>query len=105
MVPLALVPMLLVWVTPAWRDVPWILGLALFNTLGGLFHARAVSATDARVVQPFSFLRLIWSVVVGYLMFAELPGIWIWVGASIIFSSSYYILYTEAGRNTKGPGY
>lgn len=100
MVPLALVPMLFVWVTPAWQDVPWILGLALCNTVGGLFHARAISATDARVVQPFSFLRLIWAVVVGYLMFAELPGIWIWVGATIIFSSSYTILYSETGRRS-----
>ena len=104
MLPLALVPTLFVWVTPTWQDAPWIVGLALSNTLGGLFHARAVSATDARVVQPFTFLRLIWSVGVGYVMFVEFPGIWIWVGATIIFSSSYYILYIEAGRKAAERG-
>ncbi len=96
--PLALAPTLFVWVTPAWQDVPWILTMALSNALGGLFHARAIAAADARVVQPFTFLRLIWAAGVGYVLFAELPGIWIWVGASIIFASSYYILYSEAGR-------
>lgn len=93
--PVALVPALLVWHTPAWPDVPWILAMCLFQTLAGLFHARSVQAADARVVQPFNFLRLPVSVVIAYYLFAELPSHWTWLGATLIFASSYYVLYRE----------
>lgn len=100
--PLALAPTLFVWVTPSWADAPWVAAMALTSALGGLFHANGVAATDARVVQPFSFLRVIWSAGIGYLMFAELPGVWVWAGATIIFASSYYILYAETRRKEEG---
>ncbi len=93
--PLALVPALLVWNDPAWADVLLILALGTLQLLSGLFHARSVSAADARVVQPFNFLRLPFSVVVAWFLFAELPSHWTWLGASLIFASSYYVLYRE----------
>jgi len=98
--PLALVPALLVWKDPAWADMPWILALGGIQLLSGLFHARAVSAADARVVQPFNFLRLPFSVVVAWFLFAELPSHWTWLGAGLIFASSYYVLYRE-GRTRR----
>ena len=101
MLPLAFVPAAFVWITPEWRDVPWIIAFGVANTLGGLFQARGVSGADARVVQPFTFLRLPWAAVVGYWLFAELPGIWTWLGAAVIFGSSYYIFYAEAGRKAR----
>lgn len=94
--PLALVPALLVWQDLAWADVPLILALGGLQLLSGLFHARSVSAADARVVQPFNFLRLPFSVVVAWFLFAELPSHWTWLGAGLIFASSYYVLYRES---------
>jgi drug/metabolite transporter (DMT)-like permease len=100
--PIALVPSLFVWRTPEWSDIPWIVAMGLFQTLAGLFHARSVQAADARVVQPFNFLRLPASVLFAYLLFAELPSPWTWLGAGLIFASSYYVLYRESGsRNRK----
>jgi len=98
--PIALVPGLFVWRTPEWAEVPWIIAMCICQTLAGLFHARSVQAADARVVQPFNFLRLPVSVIFAYYLFAELPSIWTWVGATLIFASSYYVLYREAGSRT-----
>jgi drug/metabolite transporter (DMT)-like permease len=103
--PLAFVPTPFVWKTPGWEDVPWILALGAFQTLGGLCHARSVHAADARVVQPFNFLRLPVSVLVAWFLFAELPSPWTWLGAALIFASSYYVLYREsAARRKKAQG-
>ena len=98
--PIALVPSLFVWRTPEWAEVPWIFAMCIFQTLAGLFHARSVQAADARVVQPFNFLRLPVSVIFAYYLFAELPSAWTWLGATLIFASSYYVLYREAGSRT-----
>ncbi len=99
--PISLIPALLVWVTPNWTDALWMLALGVFQVLGGLFHARSVNAADARIVQPFNFLRLPCSVLVAYLMFSELPSPWTWLGAGMIFASSYYVLLREAGKKVR----
>ena len=75
--------------------------MGLFQTLAGLFHARSVQAADARIVQPFNFLRLPASVLFAYILFAELPSPWIWLGAGLIFASSYYVLYRESGSRSR----
>ena len=101
MLPLALIPTFFVWNMPDWKDIPWILALGLCYLLAGLFHARSVQAADARVVQPFNFLRLPVSVIIAFWLFAELPSAWTWLGAALIFAATYYSLYSETARKRK----
>jgi drug/metabolite transporter (DMT)-like permease len=42
------------------------------------------------------FARLIWAAVLGWLVFAEVPDTWTWIGGGIIFASTAYIAYREA---------
>lgn len=105
--PLALGPALFVWVTPDWSDLPLIFALGALQLLAGLCHAYSVRAADARVVQPFNFVRLPASVLIAFVLFAELPSPWTWLGAGMIFASSYYVLYREAAKKeavTDGEG-
>jgi len=96
--PLALVPALFVWKTPSWSDLPLIFALGTLQLLAGLFHAYSVRAADARVVQPFNFVRLPASVLIAFILFSELPSPWTWLGATLIFASSYYVLYKEGAK-------
>lgn len=96
MMPLAFVPMLFVWVTPTWQQAPWILGVGIAGSMGGYCFTRAVASADARVVQPFQFSRMIFATAVGYLMFAEFPDIWTWVGSAVIFAASYVLVLRES---------
>jgi len=95
MMPLAFVPMLFVWVTPTAGQWLWILAIGVTGATGGYCFTRAVSSADARVVQPFQFSRMIFATALGFLMFAELPDLWTWVGAGVIFTASYYVLLRE----------
>ena len=71
--------------------------------MGVLFMGAQVCLTfsireaDARIVQSINFLRLPWAVIVGWVLFAELPDIWTWVGAVIIFSGAYDVIRRETG--------
>lgn len=96
MLPLALLPLLFDWRWPGLDSIPWIIALGVFTTLGQWALARAISSADARVVWPFDFLRLPFTVVIGYVMFSQLPGPWTWVGAVLIFGSAYYVIRREA---------
>ena len=98
LLPLSAVPTMFAWTTPEWRHLPWILVLGDVTTLAQIALARAIAAADARVVWPFDFLRLPFTVVAGYLMFGEMPGLWTWVGAAIIFAAAYAVIRRETRR-------
>ena len=57
--------------------------------------AFSIREADARIVHSIYLLRLPWSVIVGWVHFAELPDIWTWVGAAIIFAGTYDVLRRE----------
>ena len=83
---LSIVPATLNWVTPGWEHVPHIIIMGIMFMLAMVCLTFSIREADARIVQSINFLRLPWSVVVGWIMFAELPDIWTWVGAIIILS-------------------
>ncbi len=95
MMPLAFVPMLFVWVTPSWSQAPWLLAIGITMSMGGYSFTRSVASADARIVQPFQFSRMIFATAIGFLMFAELPDVWTWIGAAVIFAASYYVVLHE----------
>ena len=45
---------------------------------------------------PFDFTRLPISALLAYLLFAEIPTIWTWIGGAVIFASTFYIARREA---------
>ena len=52
--------------------------------------------SDATFVMPLQFTQLIWLSIIGYAIFAEIPNMWTWAGAFIIFLAVIYITYREA---------
>lgn len=101
MLPLTFVAALFVWKWPAWHDLFPMFALGFLYTGAQYAIAKAIAAADARVVQPFDFLRLPFAALIGYLLFRELPDGWTWAGAAIIFLASSYALRTEAKNRPK----
>lgn len=87
-----LIPTIWLWVTPTWEQLIWMMLLGV--TSAGLQRSfnRGMAATDATFALPFNFSRLLWAALLGWLVFAEFPDVWTWVGGSIIFVASVYLL-------------
>jgi len=95
------IPAYFVWRTPT-VDELIILGLLAAIGSGGNFcMIRALAIGEATAVTPFDYTRLIFSGILGFLFFAEVPNIWMVVGAGIIVASSLYIIQREAGLGKK----
>lgn len=94
--PMSLVPALFVWQWPSW----YVLGLCAFvGFTGAVAHVaftRAYALVDASSVMPFDYMRLPFSAALAYLLYAELPDLWTWVGAGVIAASAIYIGNREA---------
>lgn len=89
------------WVTP---HVPahWAV-FCLMGLAGGIGHLcliRSFRAAPASAVVPFTYAGLIWSTLYGYFVFAELPGIWTYLGAGLIIAAGLYIFHRERRLQT-----
>jgi len=57
---------------------------------------KAFEYGEASLVAPFDYGQLIGAALLGYVIFAEQPDLWTWVGAAIIVASGIYIARREA---------
>jgi drug/metabolite transporter (DMT)-like permease len=93
----AIVP--LVWVTP--RSAATFALMLSMGVTGGLGHyaiARAYLWAPASVVSPFNYVQLLGAATTGYLIFGEVPGAALWLGALLIVGSGLFIAFTETRR-------
>ena len=63
--------------------------------IGHVTLARAYKLADASFVAGVDYARLPFAMLFGWILFGELSDIWTWVGASIIFGSSFYVIRRE----------
>ena len=93
--PLTFIPSLWVWQWPSFYTWVYLWCLALSGTIGHLCFTRAFSLVDINTLQPLEFIKLPFSVILAWIIFAEWPNLWTWVGGAIIFSSTVYITRRE----------
>ena len=94
--PLALIPSLWVWQWPDLLTWGFLWGMALSGTIAHLCLTRALSLVEITALQPLEFIKLPFAVILAWVIFAEWPGIWTFVGGAVIFSSTAYITRREA---------
>ena len=72
------------WVNPSIDDLILLFGVAILGTLGHYFMTMALSLAPLSVTQPVIFFQLIWSTLIGLLLFGESVDIFILIGGSFI---------------------
>lgn len=94
-VPIAVPGALLTWTAPGWHHAPILLLLGVFTMASQFCMARAFSAADTSVVLPAHYLQMPFAAGLAFLLLAEVPSVWVWVGAAIIAASAYYTALRE----------
>ena len=89
-------PALLVWRTPTLTELGWLFVTAILATAGHYTFTRAMQAVELTVLQPFSFLQLVWATLLGFYAFSEVPDVWTLTGGAIIVASVTYMAHREA---------
>jgi drug/metabolite transporter (DMT)-like permease len=80
------------WKTPDnWRDVALMVSLGISGGFGHYCVARAFSYAPANLIAPLNYTQMIGSVVVGYLMFAEIPDFYTWLGSAVIIAAGLLV--------------
>jgi len=94
------------WVPPTPAELGWLFCVAGFATAGHYTMTRAFAAAPMSVTQPVTFLQLVWSVLIGWLVFAERVDGWVIVGGGLILAAVSFITWREAvlKRRVTPPG-
>ena len=95
MIPLSAIAASFYWVLPSLNDLLILAVIGIAGTGAQMLLAQALKEEDTGIIMPFDFLKLIWAVLIGYLVFSEIPAINVWIGGIIIFSSTLYVAYRE----------
>jgi drug/metabolite transporter (DMT)-like permease len=83
------------WTTPT--AAHWLMFL-IIGTMGAAAHffmIQAFSRAQASLLAPFNYSKLIWVLILGYLVFDDLPGLDTLVGSTVIAVAGLYVLYRE----------
>jgi drug/metabolite transporter (DMT)-like permease len=98
-VPLALVD----WQTPEiWQ---WgLLGLAaVFGTVGHFMLTEAHRRAPASLLAPFVYTQIVPMIVIGFLVFGDVPDGWTLAGGLVVIASGLYVLYRERRALARQP--
>ena len=90
------------WMTPSPRD---FLLLSLLGVAAMVAHVcvnRSLQLASASVVAPFQYTLIVWAVVLGYLVFGDVPQLGTWIGAGIIVGAGLFIFWREQVRIRAG---
>ncbi|WP_424933086.1 DMT family transporter [Amaricoccus macauensis] len=86
-----------------WETVTGLNVLTLFVGAGCLmvgyhFSIIGMRTGDVGFVSPFRYALLIWAMILGWLIYGDIPDIWMITGAGIVVAAGFYTFYEERAR-------
>jgi drug/metabolite transporter (DMT)-like permease len=91
----SIAPALWVWQPYGLQTLGWMVLIGLFGSIAQMAISQSLKETDPTALMPFDFLKLIWTAMIGAWFFAEVPDMYTWIGATVIFLSGLFIAFRE----------
>ncbi len=83
------------WEMPSLKTFIFLILASMCGTVLHLTLNHAFKLVDVSMTQPYSFLNLVFASIIGYFVFDEIPDLYTWIGALIIFTGVLIISYRE----------
>ncbi|SPF76703.1 Riboflavin transporter [Aliiroseovarius pelagivivens] len=79
------------------HGVEWLimLGAIICGVSGYYAIVQAMRIAETSIIMPFRYMRLIFSMILGVLIFAERPDSWTYLGAAIVIGTGIYMFLRE----------
>ena len=90
------------WTWPTAEQYFWLVMIGVFGTAGNATMTRAYKIGEMNAVAPIWYVRLIFAAILGFFLFAEVPGTAVWAGAALIIGAGIYLSRFEMRRAAAG---
>ncbi|MEM6762769.1 MAG: DMT family transporter [Pseudomonadota bacterium] len=98
------------WIIPTWWQASLLVVVGILGGIGQLLVTQAFHHAEASLIAPFDYTSMIWVLIIGYFVFAEVPGPSVLIGSSIVIASGIFVIWRErqlglqrAERKVGGP--
>ncbi len=92
------------WLMPSAVDWGLFAAVGLCAGLAQFCMTSAFRAAPLSVVAPFEYFALVWAVILGYVVWSDIPDLWSVAGALIVVASGLYTVYREAALRRAASG-
>lgn len=82
-------------------DAPLLLFIAFFGMMIWVFMTSAYARAPAQRLAPIEYTALIWSALIGWLVFKEEPSTALWIGAALIILACMIVLWLDSREKRK----
>ena len=83
------------WQPVSGKSLGLLAGAAIFIVAAYLFSIMVMRIGEISFIAPFRYTALIWAIVLGILVFGEMPDGWTLVGSAIVIGMGIYTFYRE----------
>ena len=100
---LAIPPALFVWRWPSLRDFALLCAMGVLGTITQACYINGMAEGDAAAMAPIDYTRLVFAVILGYVLFHDIPNAMTMLGAGIVMASTIYITLRESRLGAPKP--
>jgi drug/metabolite transporter (DMT)-like permease len=75
------------------KGAGWFLAAGLFNAAAHFLAIEAFRMGNAALVAPFRYTGLLWAMLIGFLIWREVPDAWMLAGAAVVVCAGSYMLH------------
>jgi len=86
------------WQAMSARELALIAGAALCLSGGYLLITMSARAGDISAVAPWRYTGMLWAILLGWLLWRELPDALAWGGIALLVAAGLYLMRRERGR-------
>ncbi len=93
---ITLTPAIYNWKWPTWSELNLLILVGLLSSVGQWIGVTAYKFTEANIVANVQYVSILYSLVLGFFIFAEIPNDLVIIGAIVLLSSALIpLLYTH----------
>jgi drug/metabolite transporter (DMT)-like permease len=89
------------WPTP--QDAAFFGSMGVANAAAQYLWTKALHAAPATAVSPFYYFLLVWSLILGFFVWGDIPTMSLLIGSGIVVVSGLFLLFHEVQRETATP--
>lgn len=83
------------WVWPSWTEWMMIAAVGIGGGFAQILITSSYRFADAGVIAPFTYISMLWSVIIGFVFFDEIPTLQVLAGSSLIIAAGAVIVWRE----------
>ena len=94
------IPVGWIWPSQAWSVPDFETGcllvlVGLSGGVGQIFLTQSYRFADASTIAPFDYTNMLWAILLGWFLFAEVPVMEVIMGSSVVIAAGIFVIYRE----------